>query len=83
MANRGPVDQLTPRENEIMQLAIRGWSNHQIADKLGISQRTVETHCTSLMRKLGVSNRNQLVHLAIQQGIISANDIAAPKLRGT
>ncbi len=75
----GSLEQLTPRENEIMQLAVRGWSNSHIADKLGISQRTVETHCTSLMRKLNVTNRNQLVHFAIQQGIISINEIVPSK----
>lgn len=73
------LEKLTPRENEIMQLAVRGWSNNHIANQLGISQRTVETHCTSLMRKLDVSNRNQLVHFAIQHGIVSINEIAPPK----
>jgi two-component system, NarL family, response regulator NreC len=71
-----PIEQLTPREQEILQLAIRGRSNSEIAAKLSISQRTVETHRTSLMRKLGVSNRNQLVHLALQRGIISAKEIS-------
>jgi two-component system, NarL family, response regulator NreC len=70
-----PLKQLTQRENEIMHLAVAGKSNADIASFLSISQRTVETHCTTLMRKLGVANRHGLVHYAIQKGIISSRDI--------
>ena len=70
-----PLEQLTAREKEIVHLAIKGWSNADIASKLGISQRTVETHCTNFMHKLSVSNRSQLIQLAIQYGIVSANNI--------
>jgi RNA polymerase sigma factor (sigma-70 family) len=70
-----PLQQLTARENEIMRLAVGGKSNSEIAAILGISQRTVETHCTTLMRKLGVENRHGLVHFAIQKGIISSSEI--------
>lgn len=70
-----PLDQLTMREREVLQLAVKGRGNADIASELGISQRTVETHCTNFMHKLGVSNRHQLVQLAIQRGIIPSNDM--------
>jgi two-component system response regulator NreC len=65
-----PFEQLTQSEHNIMLLAVKGSSNADIAEKLGISHRTVETHCTNLMHKLGVSNRNQLIKLSVQHGII-------------
>lgn len=68
------IEQLSRREHEIMQLAIKGCSNFDIASKLGISQRTVETHCANFMRKLGVSNRSQLIQFALQRGMISRVD---------
>ncbi len=70
-----PLEQLTAREKEILHLAIKGWCNTDIASKLGISPRTVETHCTNFMHKLSVSNRSQLIQLAIQHGIVSTNNI--------
>lgn len=70
-----PLQKLTHREQEILQMVIRGISNAEVAVKLGISHRTVETHCTSLMRKLGVSNRTQLVQFALQRGIITPKEI--------
>ncbi len=68
---------LTLREREVFNLAVRGMTNAAIALSLGISARTVETHCISLNRKLGVSNRNQLLHLAIRHGLVGASDLLA------
>ena len=81
--SRGPVGSstsdrlasLTLREREVFERAVRGMTNVEIASSLGISARTVETHCISLNRKLGVSNRNQLLHLAIQHGLVGARDL--------
>ena len=70
-----PLKLLTSREREIFQLAVSGMSNNDIASALGISPRTVETHCVSLNHKLGVSNRSQLVRLAVQRGMVTANDL--------
>jgi DNA-binding CsgD family transcriptional regulator len=61
---------LTTREREILQLTAQGISNLDIATRLYISPRTVETHRTNLMRKLELHNHNQLVQFAIQRGII-------------
>jgi two-component system response regulator NreC len=69
------LKQLTVSERKIMATAIKGSSNSEIAQKLGISQRTVETHLANLMHKLNISNRSQLTKLSIQLGIISVNEI--------
>ncbi|MBN1188638.1 MAG: response regulator transcription factor [Dehalococcoidales bacterium] len=65
-----PFDQLTTRELEILQLAAQGSTNNDIAARLFISPRTVETHRTHLMRKLNLANHAQLIQFAIQHGII-------------
>jgi DNA-binding NarL/FixJ family response regulator len=62
---------LTEREIEIIQLVATGLSNKEIADRLFISPRTVDTHRTNLMRKLEVNNVAGLVRYAIQNGFIN------------
>jgi len=61
---------LTTREREVLQLAAEGNSNTEIADRLFISSRTVETHRANLMRKLGLENHTELVLFAVRRGII-------------
>jgi two-component system, NarL family, response regulator NreC len=65
-----PYDQLTTREREILQLTAQGQTNNEIAARLYISPRTVETHRTNLMHKLNLHNHNQLIQFAIQHDII-------------
>ncbi len=50
---------LTPRELEILQLIVDGHTNFQIATTLGISEKTVKTHCSRLFQRLGVTDRTQ------------------------
>ena len=67
----GPPDpflQLTAREREVLQLTAEGHSGSDIAERLFISPRTVETHRANLMRKLGVRNQKELVRYAVQRG---------------
>jgi DNA-binding CsgD family transcriptional regulator len=54
---------LTAREDEILRLAVEGLSNDAIADRLGISRRTVEAHMRTLFRKTGASRRGELARL--------------------
>jgi DNA-binding NarL/FixJ family response regulator len=61
---------LTNREREIMQLAAEGHTSAEIAKRLFISPRTVETHRANLMRKLGVRNHAELIHYAIRRGMV-------------
>lgn len=66
----GALSQLTEREVEIVKLIAEGLSNKEIGEKLFISHRTVDTHRTNLMQKLGVHNIAGLVRLAIQEGLV-------------
>ena len=61
---------LTPRERDVLDGVARGLTNKAIAAELGISRRTVEAHRESLMRKLEIHNKAQLVQYAIQKKII-------------
>jgi DNA-binding NarL/FixJ family response regulator len=62
---------LTPREREVFQMVAEGDSSSVIAEKLSISSRTVETHRSNFMRKLGIRTQTDLVRVAIRQGVIS------------
>jgi two-component system response regulator NreC len=62
---------LTPREREVLQLIARGLNNRQIAERLHISIKTVETHRGNMMRKLDVHDRAGLVKFATDSGLIS------------
>ena len=62
---------LTDREREVLCLVAEGFSNAEIAERLSISQRTAETHRFNLMHKLELKNNAELIHYAIQQGIIT------------
>ncbi len=61
---------LTPRERQILHLVAEGLSSSAIANRLGISPRTAETHRTNVMRKLGMHSRTELIRFAIQRGIL-------------
>jgi DNA-binding NarL/FixJ family response regulator len=59
---------LSPREMEILELVIQGMSNREIAYNLGISHQTVKNHMTSILSKLGVSDRTQAAVYALRHG---------------
>lgn len=65
-------DRLTTREKVVLELAAEGLSNAEIATRLSISRRTVESHRASLMQKLRVRSQTDLVRYAIRNHIISA-----------
>jgi DNA-binding NarL/FixJ family response regulator len=54
------ASELTPREAQMVELAARGLTNTEIADRLVLSRRTVETHIYRAMRKLGINDRREL-----------------------
>jgi len=62
--------QLTPREIQIVRLLAAGRSNKQVAWKLALSIRTVETHRSRIMLKLKLDSLVALVHYAIRHGIV-------------
>jgi DNA-binding NarL/FixJ family response regulator len=61
---------LTPRELAVLRLVAAGQSNRQIADSLGITERTVKFHVTAIFNKLGADNRAQAVALAGRRGLL-------------
>lgn len=63
-ANENPLPTLTPREREVLAGMAAGHSNKQIARELGVAEKTVKTHATSLFAKLGVRDRTQAALLA-------------------
>jgi len=63
------VDQLTPREQEVLRLIARGYLYKEVAHNLGISAKTVEAHVTSVLRKLQFTNRHELSRWAMEQGL--------------
>lgn len=65
------VDSLTPREREVFQLVAEGHTNNAIAQKLCISEKTVEKHRANVMLKLNVHDIAGLVRLAIKYGLVS------------
>lgn len=69
-AQLDPYENLTSREREVFQLTAEGYSNKQIAERLGISPRTAETHRANLMRKLGLSSRPELIRYAVRRGVL-------------
>ena len=66
-----PLDSLSEREREILQLTVEGRSSAQIAQIIMLSPKTVETYRSRMMRKLGFHDLPSLVKFAIQQGLIS------------
>lgn len=66
-----PLDGLTGREREILQLIAEGLSSKEVATRLSISVRTVESHRSAVMGKLGVHKVAGLVRFAIREGMIS------------
>ena len=65
--SRSPIDQLTSREREVVAGLIRGLTNKQIGEDLGISHRTVEIHRARAMRKLGTPTLAALLAAVLPQ----------------
>ncbi|MCJ7619167.1 MAG: response regulator transcription factor [Anaerolineae bacterium] len=66
---RAPLERLSPREREILQLVVEGRSSADIAEVLFLSPKTVDTYRSRLMRKLGIRDLPSLVKFAIQHGL--------------
>ncbi|MGO9750791.1 MAG: response regulator [Solirubrobacteraceae bacterium] len=70
-ARRDPsLEALTPREREVLHHLARGYAYKQIAARLGISTRTVESHVGAVLRKLQLSSRHEVTHWAATRGLI-------------
>lgn len=67
-----PVDDLTEREREVTRLVAQGRSNSEIAQALFISSKTVKTHISNILSKLGLQDRTQLAIYAIKHGLVDS-----------
>jgi DNA-binding NarL/FixJ family response regulator len=65
-------DDLTPREEEVVKLVAEAHNNREIAELLGLAEKTVENHRSNAMRKLGMRDRVELVRYAIRRGLVEA-----------
>jgi DNA-binding NarL/FixJ family response regulator len=64
------LDQLTPREREVMRLIARGYTYKEIARRLSLSVKTVETHVSAVLRKLQLSSRHELTRWATDRRLL-------------
>jgi DNA-binding NarL/FixJ family response regulator len=70
LAERMATEQLTQREQDVLEQIVRGKSNKEIGAFLDISEATVKTHINNLLGKLGVEDRTQAATAAIQRGLV-------------
>jgi DNA-binding NarL/FixJ family response regulator len=66
-----PIDALTPRQREILQLVAEGNTSKEIAERLGLSFKTVEAHRAQIMERLGVRDLAGLVRFAVRVGLVA------------
>jgi len=71
-----PLEELTEREIEVLQLAGKGITNREIADSLSISHRTVQAHLSHIFSKLGVGSRTEAVVYALRKGLLTFDDVS-------
>lgn len=70
LAERMPAVELTPREREVLLCITQGRSNREIAEQLGIAEKTVRIHVSSMLEKMGVRDRTQATIFALQRGLV-------------
>jgi DNA-binding NarL/FixJ family response regulator len=70
LAGSAPLEQLTAREREVLVLIGRGLANKLIARELGIAEKTVKAHVSSVLAKLGLSDRTQAALFAVREGLV-------------
>ena len=71
LAQLTSVEKLSSREGQVLALVVNGYSNQEIANKLGIAHNTVKNHLRNILAKLGVRNRAQAAAYAVSHGLVS------------
>ncbi len=69
---RSPLQELTGREKEVLQLVVKGLTSKQMAEHLNLSQRTVDHHRSNLLRKFKIKNSVEMVNYAVRNGFVPA-----------
>jgi len=77
------MEELHPREIEVLNLAARGDANKEIGNRLNISERTVQTHLVNIFRKLQVSSRTEAIIHALKEGWIILDELTSEEDRKT
>src|SRR5919204_49324 len=67
----GPIEELSPRERQVLELVAEGLANKQIAQRLRISEHTAKFHVAAILAKLGAQSRTEAVHVAAPRGLIA------------
>lgn len=70
LAERMPAVELTPRETEVLSCITKGCSNREIAEELGIAEKTVRIHVSAVLEKMGARDRTQATIFALQRGLV-------------
>jgi two-component system NarL family response regulator len=70
LAQRRAAPQLSAREREVLELIVRGRSNKEIGQSLGVAENTVKNHVKVILEKLGVADRTQAATLALHRGMV-------------
>lgn len=68
------IEDLTPREHEVLNLLADGLSNREVSERLFVTERTAKFHVSSILAKLGAANRTEAVTTAAQHGLIHLTD---------
>lgn len=77
----GKAEALTERETDVLKLVAKGQANKEIAAALGIGEKTVKTHVSNLLAKLGVQSRTQAALHAANAGLVSTNEVGGSARR--
>lgn len=73
-ATDSELEDLTPREREVVTLIAKGYKYREVSEELGISQKTLETHMRNVFDKLGVASRSEVTRLAFETGFVQPGD---------
>jgi len=68
--NKEKIDSLTKREHEVLKLVAQGMFNKEIGEQMGISERTVKNHISSIFKKIDVADRTQAAVFAIKNNLV-------------
>lgn len=76
-APKSAANELTSRERDVIILIADGATNRQIANRLGVTERTARTHVSNILTKLGLASRTQAAMWAVHHGLVSAKPMSA------